>query len=585
MGMEFHRIALLSLTVLSLGCGGSAGVVSSLPPTEPLVLMSFNNPVPAGSTGFTANAVGGGFTANTTLFWNGSPLPTSYQTNQILSATVSAQLLSVPGNVVIVAKDSATGKTSNSIVYAVLSPGAATAGVVRLISGAPDGSPANGDSLIQASISQTGRFVAFQSAGTNLVSEAVIAPWANIYLTDTCIGAPVQCVQSTQLISISADKTTGGNQHSRVSAVSQGGRYVTFDSGATNLVANTPSYCSSGSTCIYLRDTCTGVSSVCTPSTSLVSILPGEVGYGGADPAISPSGRYLAFDSNGPPANQPETYLRDMCINAAVGCVPNTIAISTNSSGGFGNEGAGPESLTPSGTFVGFVSYSTNLIDPSQPANQSTAMMFVRNTCIGAGPGCIVGTARVDVPNNGGLPNGQLDYEATPSFSVDGRYIAYSSHATNLVPQNVNGFGNVYVRDTCANVITCVPQTQLVSLGNDGSVGNSGSHQQTMSADGRYVAFTSIATNLVWGIPYPAGSWQDVYVRDTCMGASGICYPSTVRVAVTTSPYIQTPSNAGASWAVISADGHYAAFLSSSSNLTSSGSGGHQQVFLAKTGF
>jgi len=106
-----------------------------------------------------------------------------------------------------------------------------------------------------------------------------------------------------------------------------------------------------------------------------------------------------------------------------------------------------------------------------------------------------------------------------------------------------------------------------------------------MSADGRYVAFTSIATNLVWGIPYPAGSWQDVYVRDTCTGAPTGCYPSTVRVAVTNTPHYQTPSNAGASLPAISADGHYVVFLSSSINLTAAGTRGYSQVFLSKTGF
>jgi hypothetical protein len=106
---------------------------------------------------------------------------------------------------------------------------------------------------------------------------------------------------------------------------------------------------------------------------------------------------------------------------------------------------------------------------------------------------------------------------------------------------------NVYLRDSCVGATGCTVQNTLVSLGNDGSIANSGCHQQSMSADGRHIAFTSIATNLVWGIPYPAGSWQDIYVRDTCTGAPTGCYPSTVRVAVTNTPYYQTPSNAGAS--------------------------------------
>ena len=569
------------------GCAASSGSSSSVSPlpSGALTLTAFSDPVPAGTAGFMGIANGSGFTTTTAIFWNGLELSTSYQTTQILYVSIPASVLVVPGIATVLVKDTATGGVSNSLTFAILSPAAANAGVVQLVTSGIGGSPANGDSLVQPSISASGRFVAFQSAGTNLVPQSVIAPWENIYLLDTCIGATSSCTPSTQLVSVSADGTTGGNQHSRVSTVSQDGRYVAFDSGATNLVPNTPSYCNSASNCIYLRDTCMGVASGCTRFTSVASILPGEVEYGGANPVFNASGRYLTFDSNGPPSGLPQTYLRDLCTGAPSGCIPNTIPVSVNGIGAYANEGAKPQSVSASGQFVGFVSYSTNLIDPSKPAAQSVAMMFVQNTCIESVTACVPGITQVDVPNGGGVANNQLDYEAIPSLSSDGRYIAYSSDATNLVSQDVQGFGNVYLRDTCVGAASCTPQDFLVSLGNDSSVGNSGSHQQSMSADGRYVAFTSIATNLVWGIPYNSGSWQDIYVRDTCTGAPPGCYPSTVRVAVTTSPYIQTPSNAGASWPVISADGHYVAFLSSSSNLTSVGSGGHQQVFLAKTGF
>jgi hypothetical protein len=192
-----------------------------------------------------------------------------------------------------------------------------------------------------------------------------------------------------------------------------------------------------------------GVSSGCTPQTILGSILPGEAGSDGGLPVITASGRYLTFDSNGSPPIQAQTYLRDWCVGAPAGCVPNTIPISINNIGAFANEGADPQSLSADGGSVGFVSYSTNLIDPSQPAVQSTAMMFVQNTCTDSAViGCTPGISRVDVPNGGGIANNQLDPEAIPSLSSDGRYISYSSQATNLVSQNIAST-NVYLRDTC----------------------------------------------------------------------------------------------------------------------------------------
>lgn len=555
-----------------------------------MTVTAFSNPVPAGSPGFTAIVDGTGFTTTSALFWNQSKLSTSYQTSGILYAAVTADLVAKPGTASIFVKDTSTGAISNTVTFAILSAAAANATVVQLVSSGIDGSAANGDSLVQPSISATGRFVVFQSAGTNLVTQQVFTPWQNIYLRDTCIGAATPCAPSTQLVSVSADGTTGGNWHSRATTVSQDGRYVAFDSGATNLLANTPSYCNNTETCVYLRDTCIGVASGCVPKTILGSIEPGEVGVDGASPVLSPSGRYLTFASNGSPPTQAQIYLRDWCVGAPSGCVPNTIPISVNSLGAFANERTQEPTVSSDGRFVGFVSYSTNLIDPSQPAVQSIAKMFVRDTCTGSTMACTSGISQVDVPNGGGTatnpqnPN-PLDYEAIPSLSSTGRYISYSSDATNLVAQNVPGFGNVYLRDTCVGATGCTVQNTLVSLGNDGSIANSGSHQQSMSADGRYVAFTSIATNLVWGIPYPAGTWQDVYVRDTCTGAPPGCNPSTVRVAVTNTPPYQNPSNAGALLPAISSDGHYVVFLSSSTNLTAAGTGGHSQVFLSKTGF
>ena len=576
----------LSVIIAALtGCGSGGEAVNAPPPPSAITLSVFSNPVPAGSPGFMGIANGGGFTETSILYWNGQALETSIQTSGILYASVPAALLLQPGSATLYVKDSKTGASSNSLKFAILSSAAVNAGVIELVSTAIDGSAANDTSQVQPSISATGRYVTFQSAATNLVSQAIITPWNNIYLRDTCVGAAVGCVQSTQLISVSADGSTGGDWQSRASTVSQDGRYVAFDSGASNLLNNTPAFCNSNSNCVYLRDTCVGAPPGCIPTTVLGSIGPGETQIDGAAPVLTPTGRYLTFGSNGLPAEAAQIYRRDWCFGAPSGCTQSTVLISSNANGDVSNEGSQSANLSQDGRFVGFVSYSTNLIDPNEPAVQSAAMMFAKDTCLGATTPCSPSVSQVDVPNGGGVANNQLDYESVPSLSSNGRYIAYSSNATNLVAANVEGFGNVYLRDTCLFSLSCTPNNVLVSLANDGSIANSGSHQQSMSADGRYVAFTSISTNLVYGISYPAGSFQDVYVRDTCIGAAPACYPSTVRVAVLNTPNYQTPSNAGASLPSISSDGHYVVFLSSSTNLTPAGTNGFVQVFLSKTGF
>ena len=110
--------------------------------------------------------------------------------------------------------------------------------------------------------------------------------------------------------------------------------------------------------------------------------------------------------------------------------------------------------------------------------------------------------------------------EETPAVSVDGRYVAYSSEQ--------NGHTQVFARDTCEGVSKgCVPSTVLLSVANDGTVGNEDSRSPSMSAYGRYVAFSSSGTNLVEGAP----SGRQIYVRDTCFGAQGGCTPSTALVS------------------------------------------------------
>jgi Tol biopolymer transport system component len=191
----------------------------------------------------------------------------------------------------------------------------------------------------------------------------------------------------------------------------------------------------------------------------------------------------------------------------------------------------------------------------------------------------------VSVATDGTQGNNGLDADEEPSISSDGRLVAFGSDSTNMVAQNVNGWGDIYLRDTCAGAPAgCTPATSLVSLGNDGSISNQSERDQSMSADGRFVAFVSLASNLVPGDTFTPGDWSDIFVRDTCFGVATGCKPSTVRVSVATTPY-DTESNDVNDYPRISADGHYVVFLSAATNYLPTGGNGHQMVYLAKTGF
>jgi len=120
--------------------------------------------------------------------------------------------------------------------------------------------PADGDS-ISPSISADGRYVAFVSSAANLVDSDTNGV-ADVFVRDTCAGAPSSCTPTTQRVSVATDGTQGDDA-STSGTIGATGRYITFRSTATNL---DPSF-SPNSSGIFLRDTCAGALSGCTPST------------------------------------------------------------------------------------------------------------------------------------------------------------------------------------------------------------------------------------------------------------------------------------------------------------------------------
>jgi WD40-like Beta Propeller Repeat len=105
--------------------------------------------------------------------------------------------------------------------------------------------------------------------------------------------------------------------------------------------------------------------------------------------------------------------------------------------------------------------------------------------------------------------------EETPAISQDGRYVAFSS--------TQNSVNQVLLRDTCVGVEKdCSPSTKVVSASQDGAAGNEDSHSPVISSDGRFVAFSSAATNLLENAP----KGRQVYIHDTCAGADASCKPS-----------------------------------------------------------
>jgi hypothetical protein len=328
---------------------------------------------------------------------------------------------------------------------------------------------------------------------------------------------------SVQTVSVSATGAVG-NDNSSAPSMSSSGRFVSFTSNANNLVPNIT--LSPG---IYVRDTCLG-DSACTASTvSVVGTATGQQVT--SQQTISSDGRFVVFSSkntSGPPeALFSRLLLQDTCLGST-NCTPSTTLVH-------GNAGIGPVSffaLSTNGRFTAYVY--------TPPAGPGSNLTFVSDVCLGAS-GCTSSIQLVSVANDGtpangpsGAPNGD-----TTAMTPDGRFIVFSSSATNLSPAANTGAFFVYVRDTCAGALACTPSTSLISIDSQGAP-ISGSQSPSISDDGRFVAFFA-----------PTG----VFVRDTCRGAAS-CSPSTLLVA------------ANGSFPAISGNGRFVAFVATVTSQT-----------------
>ena len=297
--------------------------------------------------------------------------------------------------------------------------------------------------------------------------------------------------------------------------------------------------------------------------------------------SFSADGRFVAFDSEATNLVPNDTnvssdvFLRDTCMGVAVACTPSTTRVSVSTDGTEGNGLSNHPSISADGRYIAFYSVANNLV----PNDTNFAGdIFVRDTCTGAPAGCNPSTTRVSLANDGSESNYDV---ALPLISSNGRFVVFTSQASNLVPNDTNGFSDVFIRDTCLGVPSgCTPSTSLVSVATDGSQANdTGSAAGAVSADGRFVAFQSLASNLV---PNDANNTWDIFVRDTCFGAPSGCSPTTTRISVASDG---SEGNDGSFVAAISQDGRFASFASLATNLVPTDTNGEYDVFVRDTCF
>jgi len=342
----------------------------------------------------------------------------------------------------------------------VCSASAATCSPGELVSISADGiNPGNGESY-NPSLSPDGRYVAFVSLATNLVSGVTTLDGVTpqVFVHDTCNGPTngVGCTPTTYLVS-TPDGTTPGNAPSSEPSVSSSGTYVSFTSSASNFGATAPNPNSSQE--IFLRTTCL-VTTTCTGVTTLVSTPDGVTPANSAssESKIVSGGRFIAFASTATnlvagagPVQQ--IYMFDTCLSAATGCSPSATLISTPDGTTPGNgfseypsiaQGSSVSTTTTVGEFVAFASKSSNL--GFNTAN-GVENIFIRKTCLGFASTittCDPVTVLASQPPGTNPPQSNGD-SLIPAISGDCHTVAFLSSANNLVPNDTNSFANVFL--------------------------------------------------------------------------------------------------------------------------------------------
>lgn len=386
----------------------------------------------------------------------------------------------------------------------------------------------------QARIDTTpqGRFLSFVSRASNLVP-GDFTPLFDVFVRHLDTGA-------TQRINVTAEGGQADSDGYRP-RLSADGRHVAFYSDATNLAGNAGNAFALD---VFLRDRQTG-------TTELVSVgNSGEAGnHHSAAPELSADGRFVVFQSlagnlaAGDTNTRYDIFLRDRTLQT-------TQRLSVSTAGAQGNGDSIVPSISDDAAIVAFSSQATTLVAGDTNVAED---VFVRD--VAAATTQLISKSPAGGPGNG-ASNGV-------DISSDGRYVVFSSTASNLVAGDTNGFGDVFVYDRSAALM------QRVSVSSTGIQGNSLSDAGSISADGRYVVFSSMATNLVAG---DSNGVPDAFVHDRQTA-------TTVRLSVDAGG---TQGNGQSDEPQIDADGRFIVFRSDADNLVAGDSNGESDVFLVR---
>jgi Calx-beta domain/FG-GAP-like repeat len=377
----------------------------------------------------------------------------------------------------------------NQAIGRIINDELGTSSITSLVSKNQAGNNSGNSDSLNASVSENGQIIAFESFATTLVSNSDMNGNRDIFVRNNQTGITTLVSQTP-----TGEAANGGSSNP---LISENGRFVVFSSSSDNITIDPVSTVSLPN--IYWRD-------LQTNQTKLISIGTNGQAVGGNADAISPDGRYVVFDSksrlltNIPDVqNFNDVFVRDTQLNTTslVSISFAGTASGNNESGNF-TFAAKDVSISANGRYVAFPSFATNLV--SIPATAGN--IYVRDLQTGT-------TIPVSVNGSGSQMIGS---ETKSSICGDGRYVAFATIFA-LAANDTNNLQDVYRRDLQTNTTTLVSS----NIAGTGS-GNAYSTKPLCSNDGRYIIFESDATNVS---PTPdTNQVYDIFQRDMTNGTT-----------------------------------------------------------------
>jgi|GEM_PF-6416297 Bacterial Ig-like domain (DUF1927)./WD40-like Beta Propeller Repeat. len=377
-------------------------------------------------------------------------------------------------------------------------------GVTERVSVANNGSEAALGGY-QGLVSADGRYVAFSSDSEDIVTGDTNAS-TDVFLRDRLAGTTIR-------VSV---KNAGGQADgpSYLSSMTPDTKIIVFASDAENLIGTTAAPLDQNfSTDVYIRDRTTA-----TAKTQRISVATdGTEGdldsFGGS---ISDDGRYIAFMSNSSNFDINDSgiftdvFVRDRNIAA-----PSTTRITALPSGDEADADSSNVVISGDGTVVAFDTDAGNLV--ATPDGNLTTDVYAATLATGV-------IERVSVSTTGGDTN---DFSFVAGISDDARFVLFQSGAKNLMPYTLAATSNSFVRDRTTGATALGASTQGQHEPSDPDPGLAGSSPNAISGDGRYVLFTSTASD-VMSAGDSNGTNADVFLRSNPVPFVFVASPSTV---------------------------------------------------------